>query len=169
MKYAIVLFMLIGCGRYEPVDHQNKRSPVFPCHGIPETDEEALPYVEAFYAKAREYNTNCYLVDSVKVTDDDLEVDGSKGVIGICTVNKTSRKIIIERRMFGKKRSVVLAKSIVFHELGHCALDLDHSEQEHINLMTPIIISIKQAEENWELLERKLFNRDLSLFNDSAE
>jgi hypothetical protein len=48
-------------------------------------------------------------------------------------------------------------RSVIWHELGHCLLDLDHSKRREFSLMRPSIFEFTAGE--WPILVDELFSR----------
>lgn len=70
--------------------------------------------------------------------------DTGPNAIGVCWTYKTQgriyREIIIDEGFY-KSAPYEFRKHLIFHELGHCVLHLDHSEDE-TNIMHPSSFSI---------------------------
>lgn len=74
------------------------------------------------------------LVDSF-----DMEKDAKKAEtwVGVCYRNGTARAIFIKKWYWNKIDSTS-RKTLLFHELGHCILDLEHRDDPN-NYMNPYI------------------------------
>lgn len=153
MKLAFLLVFIAGCGRFDT----GLPRPFVKCVS-PKTDLQAAPYVDEFYSKARDYGSPCRLVPRIEVTDEDVSVRGDYAPIASADPDGY---ILIERSVFESNIPEFLKKFIVFHELGHAALDLRHSAPGSMNMMSPYIPGIAQIESDWEIIEEKLFNRNL--------
>lgn len=106
------------------------------------------------------------LVEGQIVTDNPM-------TIGLCEIN-VNRRITIRTEIFAHES--LSFKALIWHELGHCLLNLDHIDDKYgIHIMNPGIPTEKELGSNWtsfvvDLFHRqKKFNKTMRLFNDEAE
>lgn len=78
-----------------------------------------------------------------------FDYEGGRNLLGEKAVNK----VIFDVRYFDGL-SPIIKKAIVFHELGHCSLGLDHSAEYDYTLTDPYIYTgeSKYYESNWSAL-----------------
>lgn len=131
----------------------------------PKVDDQARPnlpgdadvssIVDEFYSKA----------DSLKhaLTHDTREIKfvdslASQGdsVIGVC-ITYTQGDVEVYRELellssFWSTASLQSRHTLLFHELGHCALDLNHVPEGSGAIMEPIILNDSFAQSNWPSL-----------------
>jgi len=124
---ALVFLGVMGCATTRPV------------HKV---DKELAPYVE-LYAKALAFNgcKNKYLNlprRTFIVFDNLIEntVEGVGSEIGVCEPGYHTFTVRVDRYHWNLA-SIQQRMQLVFHELGHCVLRLDHS-QDSGNYMFPL-------------------------------
>lgn len=86
---------------------------------------------------------------------------GIEGAIGVCYIGYTSRQIILDE---GYVASELTWKTLVYHELGHCLLNMDHypsesktdidTEVDIMNTQIPLLL-----DSEWEGLVNKFLDR----------
>jgi hypothetical protein len=148
MQILLALIILVGCGSNNPVN-------------IKRADAKIEPDLQGFYDEFLEYSrehggivrsilhTMTY-VDSIENTDNSLIVQGE------CA----GRSISIRRipRDDGIPWDRVALRTVVFHELGHCLLLLEHTAMGSGQIMDPVMqMSPKYMEYNWDELVRYEF------------
>jgi hypothetical protein len=105
-----------------------------------------------FSIDARKRNVPCFPTEYA-VFSDELSVN-SKGVLGYCDF---SYGIFINRdhwMWFSAQTRITL----IYHELGHCALGLDHYD-DSTDIMNTYILSDFEIGEEWNKLVSNLFRR----------
>lgn len=128
----------------------------------PVVDERLVPYVRRFKELCQIYNTDCSKIDkfSIKLTDMsafDLfyKMLGQKGkVIGHCY--RESNEITIRKDYFQESLAIE-NEQLMIHELGHCVLDLEHTEKE-LAVMNPYALYHTFYRKNYNELMNKFFN-----------
>lgn len=162
MKYWLVtLFLLASCGTTEhcrstPAFHGNggKPGPCYPsqiAYRIHPTVEYA---VEQFAADAVGRDVPCYTVDTVGFLSKLPPELEDKDVVGFC-------KFPIEVRFmkrFWDHASANQRLALVYHELGHCALRLEHDDTMP-DIMNSYLLPEYFVEKEWDSLVNKLFER----------
>ena len=114
-------------------------------------------------------------VDDEKVSRGQ-EVSGEPGTIGTCanfdeqkSVNAGFRtlnskqsawsEVWIDDDLFSKATDSLALKEIVYHELGHCLLNLEHAQQNPHTIMSPqMSLDGKWLSSHWQDLVKGLFN-----------
>ncbi len=89
-------------------------------------DEDLLPFVEAFIFEANERGIDLH-IDSL-----DIEVNfqniGDPNVLGRCNRDQSGNGLAINiDPVYWKLASELRKEYVMFHELGHCVLDRDHT------------------------------------------
>ena len=136
-KTLLVLSLLIGCGR--------DNSPLL------------MTYTNDFVAEAASRGVSIDLDKMLSIRYGKT----SKGADGTCKRLKLTGQyeITINKRILNADNYTRLhIKALVFHELGHCALGLDHSEDSSVIMYRSIIQSKQYYENNWDYLIDQLFN-----------
>lgn len=169
MKKTLTLLLtsvLIGCGSgEEPVMSVNKQ---------PEdkkqkekNDEYLEKYLDHFYGiciqttAANRCKENLKKVKSINFVDSfDEKTDPNGMVAGVCWWSRTERRIQIKRNM--TKLGSMQERALIFHELGHCLLDLGHSNRQTNMLMNPYLFDEQTYTSNWTRFQNELFQLVLS-------
>lgn len=167
MKYLLILsfFELVGCSLSAS---SNRRIPTHPAectssYFLPEIDARARIYTEDFFREAEARKVHCVPASSLSFQSakkvQEVFKDEKLYVIGYCT---SDGKIVLNENAWAYF-SDVEKRALVFHELGHCILNLGHSDLAALNLMAPQILTETQLTTNWPLLVEKLFTKSLLL------
>lgn len=112
INYSICIFILLGCG-HSPV----KQLGIFGS------------YVEQFEKESIIYNNPQTVIDIIMEFDSSLP----EGVAGRCSMSFSSPKITVNVVTWGLI-SEERKEMLIFHELGHCILGLDH-EDDYLAVM----------------------------------
>ena len=137
---------------------------------------ELRPYVEEFKKEAL---SRGFEIPKERFYLDIKETNGmNRGNIGVCSFNRTVLDFFSSDGWDGGHGTVIVRpksyfvrppfvtnpevwelayKTVIFHELGHCLLFLDHAEQEEKSIMRPYEEIIYPNE--WNGLVDELFNR----------
>lgn len=147
MKIFLLFFILLGCGRSQVAPHESMTK---------ETSDKLLtPYFVSFLEK-----TDCFKTPPVyKSLSMVIKWDGMD-VAGLCYMFEDgSAKIVIDGPTWISINDINKER-LMYHELGHCYLGLDHVDQlNEPALMTP---SIREAAfmdyvDNYSEIMRDLF------------
>lgn len=151
MKYvfSIVFVLMAACGQ-PPAPYFRPDPPSAP-------DADVAELVEEFYQDAEGHGI--YAVESITFVDGFFERD--KQILGTCSVSGNRRWVQLSRAwwdVMGEPQRRLL----IYHELGHCALDLDHAEGT-VNgwpmIMSPYMSISKDPTPAWSSLVNQLFSR----------
>lgn len=147
MRYILLIILLSGCGKGLAPTVQEKAP-------------EFVPYAEAFIQEGLERGKDVRaLVDGVRMLFGNPEEYGSSPeYIGVCFFHSlfTVRTIYIRQSDWEHYTDERFRKIIIFHELGHCALNLEH-ENNTESLMFPNLIFDKFLRTDWDTLVDELF------------
>ena len=160
------LAFLLSCGSE---DHTNPLHPVVPDRGHEKKivlDEELAPYVWSFEADWQKNHFGLPEIEDLIVEFGVIEQDPETPtfILGKCYVKQdTTPRIVIDTTRWDKM-SDVRRETLMYHELGHCALFRQHVEGVNTSIMNPLLISSKTYEENREELLEELF--DPNKYND---
>lgn len=109
-----------------------------------------------FLADARKWHADTHLLNRLtEITYDEVPVAEGKNevTVGVCEMTLNYSVIHIS-----KKASKNELKLLLYHELGHCVLGLDHTERDSNTIMQPVMIPDKEwIERNWDWLVQDLF------------
>lgn len=158
---ASILLLLVACGSRDPLDVGDVESRI---------DLRVAEMVDNFFLDAESHGYSSSLrqmIFSVKFGEI-KGFDGKKTILGVCQSYKDSQDkhlgiagsnyIILSKDRF-PKLSKKLQEYVIYHELGHCALGLGHSD-DTADIMYPTTWTDKYwINEKEELLD-KLFNRN---------
>lgn len=117
MRYLVLLFLLISCGKFSDsvvqVDDVNTRSP--------RIENEFQPYVDKFF-------------DLLGRTEDIIvEFTNDEEYAGVCYYWLVGSNEIKINRKYWSNINDEMREQLMFHELGHCVLERDH-DNSHIDL-----------------------------------
>jgi hypothetical protein len=113
-------------------------------------DSEILPFVEEFVTDAKKYDSSCNAVRDIFISN---KVTGQ--VAGYCIPGF----VVVMSNTFWDRASTVSKRTLVYHELGHCALDREHVDEDNTDsIMNPYVLSDYLVEGRWEQLVERLFN-----------
>lgn len=154
------LFLLVlqltgcyACGPRTQVEHK------------PTIAAEVQGYVDQFLADADSRNLLGTMVNEYFELDEIYLGDtGSPNAIGMCYIGYRSRWVVLDPAFQGSPR---MWRTLIYHELGHCLLNLDHYPSEididttenksSIDIMNPSLPLL--TEEEWGPLVDRLFQR----------
>ena len=146
MKLLLLVFVLTGCGveRGAYINH-DKTDLTF-------NHDDFQPYVELFVTEAWAQGIAVDVSD-ITVSFESLEPP----VIGVCYTGYKHIKIDPKWNDMGHMRRLTL----MFHELGHCALGRGHTDE--LSIMRPILLSPYTVLLNEDELLEELFHPNLQL------
>ena len=103
---ALISIALYGCGQYPDIE----QAPVV-------VDEELLVYAQRF---EEEIGVS---TSGISIFFEELEGD----TVGLCTISSLKREIRVDPTFWAEIEDHV-KEELLYHELGHCAMYLDHDE-----------------------------------------
>lgn len=123
-------------------------------------DELLLEKTKLFFQEAHERGTKCWRISSIEMKPDAsiAEAMGNYNSVAYCEMNF---KYIAVAEQYWSYMDDTSRMVLMFHELGHCALGLDHAPRGSINIMNPHVLPTDVADQNREILLEKLFSRSL--------
>lgn len=158
------IFLAIGCGSPDGEVIKTKVIPKTNCSYsstmVGKIDEDLKEQVVSFALEATARNTSCTTVSDIGF-DSQESINGQVGkttTVGLCEMN--ARWILISRD-FWSEIDDTTREILMFHELGHCALGLNHASENSINIMNPYVLSSSLYQDDREHLLDKLFSRSL--------
>lgn len=176
IRIIVFCLFLTSCGIAESITNEKSgpRAPIIsiPCtfkNTVMSIDPELESVVQEFFKDAEERGkTDCIPLLKIALIDGEITIPDSTGtVLGVC--NSQFRTIYIVKKYWegadlrwGPYFAEVWRKSLMYHEIGHCSLNLKHSKKEDVNIMNPYALSPYITEENWPAMVDKLFNGDIS-------
>ena len=163
MKYCLLLFLfLTACGSQFYCEEKVNinippvRQPASPC-----TEETIFGkvhptlsfQVKQFSEDAIKHNSPCYYTIVIGMAET-FPSDIPEQVIGYC---QSPVKLMI-KKSFWEKASATERLTLMYHELGHCALGLDHKDDVP-DIMNSYILDDATAEKQWDKLVTTMFGR----------
>lgn len=140
MRAAILLLALVGCGQVPPVIHP-----------------ELAGYIRDFSSDCYSYGADLSGLTSMKYVDFADDLEGRKSLVGVCKMGMAVGgyspywSIEVERLP-----SNVLQKALMYHELGHCVLGLDHVPD---TIMNTNLLAKDVYSANWAAMVEGLCTR----------
>lgn len=157
-KYFLVSFLLLGCG----VEQSCQSTATIPTISSgPCTVEQVSPVIHStfeyavkqFSADALKQDVPCYQTRIIGFMQA-LPSDSPKNTIGYCLGYKEVRIL----QSFWDRASATERLTLLYHELGHCALNLDHTDGVP-DIMNSYLLDDTTAEKQWDGLVNKMFER----------
>lgn len=155
-----LLLLLSGCGTYEPADwffHEriNKRH----THYI---DPLFKPVLAEFQREAYFYGVGLPLYGKLRrVEFGETKKEDSPRRVGVCNTYLINGRVDYTRitihPRYKEKLDSIDFRALMFHELGHCILDKDHTETSPATLMNPTIPNNYYLLTNWDKLLDNFF------------
>jgi hypothetical protein len=116
-------------------------------------NEKLRPQIESFSADALKRGVPC-LKTRKAIMEDKFPEGVGANVIGYCQAPWT----ISFLKSYWDKASAADRMTLVYHELGHCALNLDHYDEGQ-DIMNTYLLPGDIAEEKWDKLVNNMFGR----------
>jgi len=116
--------------------------------------QELVPYIEAFQKDAAYYGVSCWGTLYVKVVNEFTFPGLGPQVVGVCYPH-----LGVEiSRSYWEDSTEWERKALMYHELGHCSLGLEHVQTRSI--MLPYI-EPPRDEVEWNFLVRQMFTKEV--------
>lgn len=165
MRYLLLAF-LIGCSSGEHANPYQPESSIkarcsYETIITGKVNRLVEKHLKFFFDQAEPRIGRCYQVRDVDLeTEKEVEdaVDNPY-TIGYCSVSAYRR--IAFSGDFWLAVPDTYKEIVMLHEMGHCALNLEHTEPGVNNLMTPRLGDVIDYEQNKAWFIDKLFNRSL--------
>lgn len=118
--YFCIFLIIASCSSNEPVTNP----PINTTKTYPLVDEKLWPFFEQFEAEAKQRGFSINLVtQQIQARIEPIPAPN----VGLCNRATNNRVIVIDQD-FWENRSELKRELLVFHELGHCSLNLEHRE-----------------------------------------
>lgn len=174
MKFLLLfVFLIFSCGS-EETTIINKSS--YPDH-YANFDPALKPYVFEYDQLAAERGgANSSVVTSIQIVDRVVDL-GSENTAGICLVWAAQGKRVIQiRSKYWFNMTEAQRRVLIFHELGHCALNYGHRDgtfsslgQQIKSIMNSVVLDHSTASTHWAALVNELFNPQANLSLSDSE
>lgn len=159
LKALLLSLLLFSCG----VDYScvyrgirdNTDSKPGPCtvqQISPHINKGLMSYVSSFSHDAMLRNIPCYPTPSIDFRSG--YPSDNEAMIGYCMLYSQIKFV----REYWDMATAQTRRTLVYHELGHCALRLDHSKEDSFDIMNPYILSDNITREAWPELVNQLFS-----------
>lgn len=174
MLRFFLLLSLIGCGTSEDIWKKkdtdiNAVNPNEPVEGCPLSalarihEGRFTSYLNRFSKDAKRFDVGCYRTasmyfDIIRVESEEPDAK----VVGLCS---PGIYIIIDTPSWANM-GYTDRRTLIYHELGHCALGLGHTKKDELDIMSPVMLDENTAELNWKELVEKMFTRAKEMQDD---
>ena len=157
-RFLLLLSLLVSCGveqACQSIGHRREPQPGdCTVEQISPAVHSKLQYaVELFSADAIRNEVPCTRTPRIGFMRE-LPPDTSKNVVGYCRPGLEVRALTSYWRSASATERLVL----MYHELGHCALGLDHHDGEP-DIMNSYLLDEITSEKKWEELVNKMMGR----------
>ena len=161
MKYFVIsLLFLVGCNGQQycrssitPTNTKTRVGDCYPDQIATRIHPELEVQVGVFSTDALNRDVPCHYTATIGFAKEVPE-GAPPTTIGYC-MSPFEVRII---RSFWDNASANQRMALMYHELGHCALRLEHVDDE-LDIMNSYIISDYAIEKNWDVLIEKMFRR----------
>jgi len=158
LKIVTLILLLNGCGT-EPSDWVEAVNP---------SPEERVRFEQPVASIAQILNeflfdcgtkwnadiSNFSKLEFIRYSDPSTEEEPNR--VGVCWT-WTSGGILTKANIEVKNiQPAIKFKALLYHELGHCVLGLDHSPQDDQELMSPALLDSQYYIENWDKLVQNI-------------
>jgi hypothetical protein len=170
MKLLFTLILMSGCATAAAPTYVNRHT--VPCsipRAAPDVDPALLPFVKEFFFEARKQGATCFRTSRIEFRTQEQINQDIKEPIGRTLGYCTESGLIALNKDAWDTNGLLMNKAVLFHELGHCTLHLDHATENSTNIMTAFMLDEETLAENWALLMDKLFSNNLGLHGDHSD
>lgn len=150
MTLILLLFALLGCGKYMIEDwHVYTTKGYTPPGSI---DAEMQGYINQYNAEAKSRKATLGYSDLVAINWEDNVVEDGKTLWGYCQIfsqpEGPSKSEIVLSNHLNTDVPAVIKKVIIYHELSHCLLGVDHVQAIPDNVLQIMYPSSGYEQEN---------------------
>jgi hypothetical protein len=132
-KIFLLALLVVGCGYDEiPQLDETPKNPITTADSQPVNFGVYQKYVDNFLeiAKQENVNTNNLPIKKLQLIgtfekEDIYELEINKFALGVCFKHRYNT-ILLQRNLV-ETAKIPLIKWVIFHELGHCIFDVEHS------------------------------------------
>ena len=157
----LLCMMLAGCGSQFSCGSQRVNTPPAQLPDSPCTGEKIAGrlhptlsfYVDRFTADARQYGKPCYYTFTIGFITE-RPPDIGDAAVGYCRRGFEVRVV----KSFWDSASATERNVLIYHELGHCALGLDHVDDKP-DIMNSYLLDESIADKKWDSLVKTMFER----------
>ena len=153
LSLAACTLLIISCGGGDS-SSSSSNTPIFPQPG--EIDQDFIPFIESFAQELEDRGIEADLTNISMLYADDIEA------AGICFVGVGFIQI---NSFFRRNRTNLL--ELVYHELGHCALGMEHRDNSIMQASEFIGVTDETLDEFFS--EEFFFELDLTPRNSEVE
>lgn len=181
--WLLLLLLLTGCGSSDPTFYPAP-TPV-PRNSVPKVDEAVKEYVSGFKDICDSRPSPVCLkrwprIEYITVVKDEaIRTDAAKdNWVGVCWEYTDSKHQLVKANVQildndgrGNPWDADSLKGIIYHELGHCALNLEHEDSPYTNpkMMNPSLYSYHIYANNWEkMVEEEFSVQSLALMEEEV-
>jgi len=155
------IFITTSCGKDEFFGDWNK---TFNSGSYPEVvnQEEPIAVLKEILQSFEKDCKDIYNVDLSNLSKlqfiryGDPATKEKPSTVGICNTWYEDDLLIKSNIIVKDLKSPILNKALLYHELGHCVLELDHTSQESKTIMSPTMLNVSHYSNNWDKLVKDL-------------
>lgn len=142
MRMLFIFIFISSCGEYKPhIYYQTK---------------EIKDFVFLFETEYMFYTSKHLEIKNLNISIAEINSEKIKGtILGFCKKSPFKTPIIILNKLEWETMNYWQKKQLIYHELGHCVLNLKHSKD---GLMQPFIIYWKEYRDYEDYYLNLLFN-----------
>jgi len=153
-KLLLISMFLTACGTKADDFIRREVNPKPPAYSI---DPVMQPMIDQFMDDAHAYDADTSRAGYLRIAE--FAEIGRDQVVGVCSEytfsnGELSYLQVTIRPDFAERLDSPSYAGLMYHELGHCILNLEHSET---GIMAPVMYSESYYEENWDELVEELF------------
>jgi hypothetical protein len=162
MKAYIISAMLLttACGKDEILGDWDKKPEEKPTAIEKEEPVTGLKsLLNSFLSDCRDkYGADTSDVDKLEfIRYGDPSTEEQPQTVGVCNSwHDESGDLVRSNIVVKEMKNPVMAKALMYHELGHCVLGLEHTSQESKTIMSPSMLPSVYYSYNWESLVKDL-------------
>lgn len=159
IPFLVCSLLLLGCGTIQ--DEFNKAKtleysmvpiPGCPMRALAYTHDMTFTgYLQMFQRDAKKFDVGCYRTQQVYF-DEKMPSDET---LAYCIPGQR----VVVRRTTWDKMDEIERKTLVYHEMGHCALNLDHTPDGNADIMASELLHPAIARRHWSKLVALMFTR----------
>jgi hypothetical protein len=179
MRWISLLTLLVACGQENTII--SRRAPEPPPVTLKVDDALLKRYVDEFYQLCVDRNHSTCLdrfkkLESVAFVDATTIQNGEPGAenrAGVCYVwsDQYNRIHKTQIQVLNIEWDPKVLEGLIYHELGHCVLGLDHVQggKNNPKMMNPYVYYAELYLEYWQQMVDELFTTALSLLGSKVE
>jgi hypothetical protein len=161
MKLLPLLLLVTACGSESPVDWINGPTDKPPIVEPQEPELSLKQMLDSFlYDCGTVYKADVSNISKLEyIRYGNPATEDSPNTVGLCTTQTYDGKLAKATIVIKEMSTPTLTKAVLYHELGHCVLGLDHTEQDPQTMMSPMMSTTAFYKANWDVLVKDMCNK----------